>query len=133
MISAPIKPGRSRSGISIVGPFALVPAYLAMAGVTPSRSARLLGTMAITFVADMLGTRRGTLLHGSADGCGPAISPHRYGRRMYSGRPRSSIWFSALTAIATSVTRRGSVRDRRPSPMIRFKRLMSASTRARQL
>jgi hypothetical protein len=32
-----------------------------------------------------------------------------------------------------SVARRRSVRDRRPSPMIRLKRLMSASTRARQL
>ena len=49
-------------GISIVGPFALVPAYLAMAGVTPSRSARLLGTMAISFVADMLGSVVAVLL-----------------------------------------------------------------------
>lgn len=49
-------------GISVVGPFALVPAYLAMAGVTPSRSARLLGTMAITLVADTLGSVVAVLL-----------------------------------------------------------------------
>ncbi len=47
-----------------------------------------------------------TLLHGSADSCGPAISPCCHGRRTYSGRPSSSIRFSAFTAIATSVARR---------------------------
>ena len=35
--------------------------------------------------------------------------------------------------IATSVARRRSIRDRRPSPMTHLKRVMSASTRARQL
>ena len=52
---------------------------------------------------DMLGA---TLLHGSVDGCGPAISQCCHGRRTYSGRPSSSIRFSAFTAIATSVARR---------------------------
>ena len=56
-----------------------------------------------------------------------------YGCWTYSGRPSSSIRFNALTAIATSVARRRSVRDRSPSPMTRLKGLMSASTRARQL
>ncbi len=52
-------------GISILGPFALVPAYLVMARVTPSRSARLLGTTAITFVAEMLGSVVAVLLAGA--------------------------------------------------------------------
>ena len=73
------------------------------------------------------------LLQGSVGGRSPAISSDHYGRRTYRGRASSSIRFSALTAIATSVGRRRSVRDRRPSPMTRLKRLMSASTRARQL
>ncbi len=77
--------------------------------------------------------RRRTVLHRSVGGRSSAVPSHRYGRRTYSGRPSSSIRFSALTAIATSVARRRSVRDRRPSPMTRLKRLMSASTRARQL
>jgi hypothetical protein len=47
-----------------------------------------------------------TLLHGSADSCGPAISLCYYGRRTYSGRPSSGIRFSAFTAIATSLARR---------------------------
>ena len=48
----------------------------------------------------------GTVLHGSADGCGPSIFSYCYGRRTYSGRPSSSIRFSALMAIATSLARR---------------------------
>ncbi len=47
-----------------------------------------------------------TMLHGSAGSRGSAISSHRYGRRMYSGRPSWSIRFNAFTAIATSVARR---------------------------
>ena len=74
-----------------------------------------------------------TVLHGSLGGRSWAISFHCYGIRTYSGRPSSSIRFKALTAIITSVARRRSVRDRSPSPMTRLKRLMSASTRARQL
>ena len=77
--------------------------------------------------------RHMTSLHGSAGGRSPAVLSWHYGRRTYSGRPSSSIRFSALTAIATSVARRRAVRDRRPLPMTRLKRLMSASTRARQL
>jgi hypothetical protein len=74
-----------------------------------------------------------TLLHESGGGRSSAISLHCYGRRTYSGRPSSSIRFSALTAISTSVARRRSVHDRSPSPMTRLKRLISASTSARQL
>ena len=48
------------------------------------------------------------------------------------GRPSSSMRFIAVMAMLTSVARRRSVRDRRPSPMTRLKRLMSASTKARQ-
>jgi DNA-binding transcriptional MerR regulator len=76
---------------------------------------------------------RVTVLHGSAGARSSAILLHCHERRTYSGRPSSSIRFSALTAIVTSVVRRRSVHDRRPSPMIRLKRLMSASTSARQL
>ncbi len=43
------------------------------------------------------------------------------------------MWFSTLTAMATSVAWRPSVRERSPSPMTRSKRAMSASTKARQL
>ncbi len=53
--------------------------------------------------------------------------------RTYSGRPRSSMRFSAPTAMDTSVARRRSVRERSPSPITRLKRLTSASTSARQL
>jgi hypothetical protein len=40
--------------------------------------------------------------------------------------------FSTLVAMVTSVACRPSVRKRSPSPMIRFQRKTSASTRARQ-
>ena len=53
--------------------------------------------------------------------------------RTYSGRPRSSMRFSASAAIATSVARRLSVCERSPSPITRFQRPISASTKARQL
>ncbi len=53
--------------------------------------------------------------------------------RTYSGRPRSSMRFSTPTAMATSVARRRSVRERSASPITRLNRLTSASTRARQL
>src|SRR4051812_41936526 len=53
--------------------------------------------------------------------------------RTYSGRPRSSMRFSTSAAMDTSVACRPSVRDRRPSPMTRFQRATSDSTRARQL
>ena len=74
-----------------------------------------------------------TLLHGPKSGRSPVMSPHHYGKRTYSGRPSSSMRFSASTVITISVARCRSVRDRRPSPIICLKRLMSASTRARQL
>jgi hypothetical protein len=57
------------------------------------------------FLSDRV-AHRVTVLHGSVGGRGLLISLHRYGRRTYSGRPSSSIRFSALTAIATSVARR---------------------------
>jgi DNA-binding transcriptional LysR family regulator len=47
-----------------------------------------------------------TVLHGSAGGRSSGISLHCYERATYCGRPSSSIWFSALTAISTSVARR---------------------------
>jgi tripartite-type tricarboxylate transporter receptor subunit TctC len=53
--------------------------------------------------------------------------------RTYSGRPSFSIRLSARPPMATSVARRSSVRDRRPSPRTRFHLDTSASTRARQL
>ena len=58
----------------------------------------------------------GTVSHSSVEGRSSAISSHHYGRRTYSGRPSSTIRFSTFTAIAISVTRRRSVRDRSPSP-----------------
>ena len=76
---------------------------------------------------------RWTVLHRSTGGRSSTISFHCYGRRTCSGRPSSSIRFSAFMAIATSVVRRRSVRDRNPSPMTCLKRLMLASTSARQL
>ncbi len=74
-----------------------------------------------------------TVLQELAGGRSSTIYLHCYGRRTYSGRPRSSMRFSALTAVATLVARRRLVRNRRPSPMTRLKRLMSASSSARQL
>src|SRR4051795_8187328 len=65
-----------------------------------------------------------------------ALSPTRvpgYAVRTYSGRPRSSIRFSTSAAMATSVACRPSVWKRSASPMTRFHREISASTRARQL
>jgi hypothetical protein len=53
--------------------------------------------------------------------------------RTYSGRPNSSIRFSTLAAIATSVVWRPSVCDRSPSPMTRFHLEISASIKARLL
>jgi Transposase DDE domain len=69
------------------------------------------------------------------DGVG-AWSPTRvpgHAMRTYSGRPRSSMRFSAPAAIATSVARRPSVCERSPSPITRFQRPISASTKARRL
>src|SRR3954452_2598563 len=65
-----------------------------------------------------------------------APSPTRvpgYVMRTYSGRPSSSIRFSTSTARATSLACRPSVCERSPSPMTRFQREISDSTRARQL
>jgi len=36
------------------------------------------------------------------------------------GRPNSSMWFRTWTAMATSVARRRSVRERSPSPITRL-------------
>jgi hypothetical protein len=63
------------------------------------------------------------------------LSPPRVpGRatRTYSGRPRSGMRFGTPAAAATSVSRRPSVREHRPSPTTRFHRGMSASTGARR-
>ncbi len=49
-------------GISVVGPFALVPAYLALSRLTPSRWVRTLGTVALTLLADVLASVVGLLL-----------------------------------------------------------------------
>jgi len=73
-----------------------------------------------------------TVLHGAEDGRGAPALIGCYARRMYSGRPSSSIWFKALTARAISVSRWRPVREHSPSPITRLNRLMSASTRARQ-
>ncbi len=65
-----------------------------------------------------------------------AMSPTRvsgHAMRTYSGRPRSSMRFRTSAAIATSVAWRPSVCDRSPSPMTRFQRDTSDSTRARRL
>src|SRR3954454_8860224 len=65
-----------------------------------------------------------------------ALIPTRvqdHAMRTYSGRPRSSIRFSTLAAMATSLACRPSVCERSPSPMTRFQRDTSDSTRARQL
>ena len=53
--------------------------------------------------------------------------------RTESGRPSASMRFRTLTAIATSVARRWSVRERSASPITRLKRLIAASARARLL
>ncbi len=53
--------------------------------------------------------------------------------RTYSGRPRSSMRFSTSAAIATSVACRSFVCERNPSPMTRFHRDASDSTRATHL
>jgi len=53
--------------------------------------------------------------------------------RTYSGRPSSSMRFSASVAMATSVSCRRSVRERSPSPTTRFHLETSDSTRARTL
>lgn len=67
--------------------------------------------------------------------CGRGLLAENFDQvmRTYSGRPSSSISFSAATAIATSVARLPSVRDRNPSPITRLNLPMSASTRARKL
>src|SRR3954462_4400588 len=65
-----------------------------------------------------------------------ALGPTRvqdHTMRTYSGRPSSSIRFSTSAAMATSLACRPSVCERSPSPMTRFQREMSDSTRARQL
>ena len=75
-----------------------------------------------------------TVLQGSAGRTHDAPGwPQSYAVRTYFGRPRSSMRFSAPTAMATSVARRRSVRERNPSPITRLNRLTSDSTRARQL
>jgi adenylate cyclase len=53
--------------------------------------------------------------------------------RTDSARPRSSIRFRAWTAMATSVARRRSVRDRSASPITRLYRDTAASAKARRL
>src|SRR3954464_11718967 len=63
-----------------------------------------------------------------------ALNPTRvpgYAMRTYFGRPSSSIRFSTPTAMATSLACRPSVCARSLSPMTRFQRDTSDSTRAR--
>ena len=74
-----------------------------------------------------------TLLQRGEFGCSPPPRPSDYATRTESGRPRSSMWFRTRIAMAISVFRRSSVRNRRASPMTRFQRLKNASTRARTL
>src|SRR4051795_1905376 len=65
-----------------------------------------------------------------------ALSPTRvpgYAMRTYFGRPSSNIRLSTPAAMATSLACRPSVCERSPSPMTRFQRAISHSTRARQL
>ena len=62
-----------------------------------------------------------TVLHGStwwAHGALRAVRAHSM--RTYSGRPRSSMWFSTPTAMATSVACRPSVCERSVSPITRL-------------
>ena len=49
-------------GISVVGPFALVPAYLVLARLTASRWVRVAATLALTLLADVLCSVVGLLL-----------------------------------------------------------------------
>ena len=49
-------------GISVVGPFALVPSYFAMTWLTSSRLARGLGTAAGTLLVNLLATVAGIVL-----------------------------------------------------------------------
>ncbi len=72
---------------------------------TKNRERLLQGDIARGFLAAILIDPHVTVLHESAGGRSSAISFHHYGRQTYSGRPSSSIRFSALTAIATSVAR----------------------------
>ena len=51
-------------------------------------------------------SQRGLCCTSQRAAASSATSLHCYGRRTYSGRPSSSIRFSALTAISTSVARR---------------------------
>ena len=73
------------------------------------------------------------LLHGSAVRRQIARRSAVHAMRVYAGRPSSSIRLRARAAVAASVDRRSSVRDRSPSPMTRFQRDTSASAKARQL
>lgn len=66
-------------------------------------------------------------------GCVSPRSPDGQVVRTYSGRPRSNMRFSTSAAIVTSVSWRPAVCERKLSPMTRFQRDTSASTRARQL
>jgi len=72
-----------------------------------------------------------TLLHESRGGRDEGLLFDGQARRIYSGWPSSSMRFSTCTAMATSVARRASVRERSASPMTRLKRPISASTKAR--
>ncbi len=60
----------------------------------------------------------------------PALA---HAMRTDSGRPSSSIRFRTWTAMATSVARRWSVRDRSASPITRLWRDIAASAKARRL
>ena len=78
-------------------------------------------------------SREEALLHGSARGRIGPIPVGGYAILTESGRPSRGIRLSALTAISTSVVRRSSWRERKPSPITRLKRLNSASIRDRRL
>src|SRR3954451_9338691 len=68
---------------------------------------------------------------GGVGALGPTRIPG-YAMRTYSGRPSSSIRFRTSAAMATSIACRPSVCERSSSPMTRFQREISRSTRARQ-
>jgi len=62
----------------------------------------------------------GTLLHGSGAGRSQSTRIYFHVRRRYSGRPSSSMRFSAATAMATSVVCRPPMREWSASPITRL-------------
>ena len=115
-------------GVALVGPARPDVSWQAKAGQGYGISA-----FAIDWDAKTVTCPQGDLVAwvGSLGALNPARVPG-HAVRTYSGRPSSSMRFSALAAMATSVACRPSVWRRSPSPMTRFQRDTSDSTRARQ-